>query len=67
MSTPDRRVLVLAHTGRESAVVAAEELVQLLVAAGIKPIVMPSDAEGLTERTMERLHPAGSQAPLAAV
>ena len=64
MSTPDRRVLVLAHTGRESAVLAAEELVQLLVAAGIKPIVMPSDAEGLTERTMELLHPAGSQDPL---
>jgi NAD+ kinase len=67
MSTPDRRVLVLAHTGREAAVQAAEELVQLLVAAGIKPIVMPSDAEGLTERTMELLHPAGSQDPLDAV
>ncbi|MBT0772553.1 NAD kinase [Kineosporia sp. J2-2] len=67
MSTPDRRVLVLAHTGRETAVLAAEELVHLLVAAGIKPIVMPSDAEGLTEKTTELLHPAGSANPIEAI
>ncbi|GLY19859.1 NAD kinase [Kineosporia rhizophila] len=67
MSTPDRRVLVLAHTGREAAVAAAEELVHLLVAAGIKPIVMPSDSEGLTDKTMELLHPAGSADPLEAI
>lgn len=69
MSTPDpdRRVLVLAHTGREAAVQAAEELVHLLVDSGIKPIVMPSDAEGLTDRTMKLLHPAGSQDPLDSV
>ncbi|GAB6897989.1 NAD kinase [Kineosporia succinea] len=67
MSTPDRRVLVLAHTGRESAVLAAEELVSLLVDAGIKPIVMPGDAEGLTDSTMKLLHWAGDEDPLDAV
>ncbi|GAA3621026.1 NAD kinase [Kineosporia mesophila] len=67
MSTPDRRVLVLAHTGRDTAVAAAEELVHLLVDAGIKPIVMPSDSEGLTGKTMQLLHQTSPKDPLDAI
>jgi len=67
VSGPERRVLVLAHTGRPTAVQAAEELVRRLVDAGITPIVRPGDDEGLTEVTRSLLHPAGSRDPLESV
>jgi NAD+ kinase len=60
----ERRVLVLAHTGREAAVMAAEELLQLLVDAGLTPIVMPAEAAGLTERAQQLLELAALSNPL---
>ncbi|MDQ1288252.1 MAG: kinase [Actinomycetota bacterium] len=42
-----RHVLVLAHTGRPAAVAAAEELVTLLCAAGIHPVLLPEEARTL--------------------
>jgi NAD+ kinase len=42
-----RRVLVLAHTGRPAAVVAAEELVSRLHDAGVEPMLMPDEAATL--------------------
>ena len=42
-----RHVLVLAHTGRPAAVAAAEELVALLCAAGIHPVLLPEEARTL--------------------
>jgi NAD+ kinase len=59
-----RRVLVLAHTGREAAVSAAEEVLQLLVDAGLTPMVMPMEAAGLTGRAQELLHLADLNDPL---
>jgi NAD+ kinase len=43
----ERRVLVLAHTGRLAAVRAAEEVVSLLDGAGIQAIVPPEEAVAL--------------------
>lgn len=43
----ERRVLVLAHTGRPAAVQAAEEVVSLLDGAGIHAVVPPEDAVAL--------------------
>jgi NAD+ kinase len=40
----ERRVLVLAHTGRAAAVAVAEELVALLHQAGVEPLLMPDEA-----------------------
>jgi NAD+ kinase len=48
-SSVRRRVLVLAHTGRASAVAAAEELVLLLHAAGVQPLLMPEEAAALRD------------------
>jgi NAD+ kinase len=64
MNTDERRVLVLAHTGREAAVSAAEELLKLLVAAGLSPMVMEKEAAGLTEKAQGLLVPADPDNPL---
>jgi NAD+ kinase len=62
--TAERRVLVLAHTGRETAVAVAEELLQLLVDAGLTPMVLPGEAAGLTERSRKLLRLADVSDPL---
>jgi NAD+ kinase len=59
-----RRVLVLAHTGRESAVVAAEELMKLLVRAGLTPMVLPDEAAGLSAPSRDLLLEADVDDPL---
>ncbi len=64
MTPEERRVLVLAHTGREAAVTAAEELLQLLVVAGLTPMVMPTEAAGLTEKARQLLIVADVDHPL---
>jgi len=64
MTPEERRVLVLAHTGREAAVTAAEELLKLLVVAGLTPMVMPQEAAGLTEKAQELLILADVDNPL---
>lgn len=64
MTTDERRVLVLAHTGRETAVAAAEELLKLLVVAGLTPMVMPKEAAGLTEKAQGLLTVADVEDPL---
>lgn len=67
MSSPERRVLVLTHTGRPTAVQAAEELVRRLVDAGITPIARPGDEEGLTDLTRSLLALADRPDPLGSV
>lgn len=62
--TPQRRVLVLAHTGREAAVLAAEELLRLLVMAGLTPMVLPDEAAGLSPKAQDLLIPADVDDPL---
>ena len=64
VSTDERRVLVLAHTGREAAVVAAEELLKLLVVAGLTPMVMPKEAAGLSHSAQDLLTIADLDNPL---
>jgi NAD+ kinase len=64
MNTDERRVLVLAHTGREAAVTAAEELLKLLVVAGLTPIVMAKEAAGLTGKAQSLLRIADAEDPL---
>jgi len=64
MNTDERRVLVLAHTGREAAVAAAEELLKLLVAAGLTPMMVAKEAAGLTEKAQELLLAADPDNPL---
>jgi NAD+ kinase len=44
-----RRVLVLAHTGRPAAVVAATELVLGLSGEGLRPLLLPDEAAALPE------------------
>jgi NAD+ kinase len=62
--TAERRLLVLAHTGRDAAVSAAEELLQLLVDAGLTPMMMPVEALGLTDQAQKLLRPADLNDPL---
>jgi NAD+ kinase len=64
MSPAERRIMVLAHTGREAAVNAAEELLHLLVQAGLTPMMLPSEAAGLTEQSQELLRRAELDDPL---
>jgi NAD+ kinase len=64
MNTDERRVLVLAHTGRDAAVAAAEELLKLLVVAGLTPMVMPKEAAGLTQKAQDLLLIADVDNPL---
>jgi NAD+ kinase len=44
----DRRVLVLAHTGRAEALKVAEELLARLSGAGVTPLVLPDEAARLS-------------------
>jgi len=48
-----RRVLVLAHTGRQSAVRAAEELVTLLTQEGMRALLPPTEATVASLTTAE--------------
>jgi NAD+ kinase len=64
MNTDERRVLVLAHTGRETALLAAEELLKLMVVAGLTPMVMPHEAAGLTDKAQDLLILADTDNPL---
>jgi len=64
MTADERRVLVLAHTGRDAAVTAAEELLKLLVVAGLTPMVMPKEAAGLTQKAQDLLVLADVENPL---
>jgi NAD+ kinase len=59
-----RRVLVLTHTGRPAAVLAAEELVRLLDAAGVEPMLLPEEAAALTAETRSLVSPADQNEPL---
>jgi NAD+ kinase len=61
---PERRVLVLAHTGRPSAVAAAEELVLLLHAAGVQPLLLPEEAAKLRPAAREVVGEADHAEPL---
>ncbi len=61
---PERRVFVVAHTGRPVAVKVAEELFQLLVEAGMTPVVLPSEMSGLTATSQHLLQPADPADPL---
>lgn len=64
MNTDERRVLVIAHTGREAAVVAAEELLKLLVVAGLTPMMIAKEMTGLTDKAQELLTHADPDNPL---
>jgi len=59
-----RRILVLAHTGRDAALTAAEELLQLLVDAGLTPMVLATEAAGLTDKAQALLQLADPGDPL---
>ena len=56
-----RRILVLTHTGRSSAIQAAVDLVGLLLQVDLVPVFLPDEAAGLpveTQRTIELADPA---------
>jgi NAD+ kinase len=62
--TTDRRVLVLAHTGRPAAVAAAEELVLLLDHAGLRAVLPPDEAALLPPRARAVTEQADPASPL---
>lgn len=64
MST--RRVLVLAHTGRKTAVVAATELVQGLHREGLVPMLLPDEAAALPAEARDLVALADPLDPLDA-
>ena len=56
-----RRILVLTHTGRSTAIQAAVDLVGLLLQVDLVPVFLPDEAAGLpveTRRTIELADPA---------
>jgi NAD+ kinase len=59
-----RRVLVLAHTGRPEAVVAADELVTRLHGAGVEPLLLPEEAAKLPEGARRLVVDADPDEPL---
>ena len=59
-----RRVLVLAHTGRPAAVAAAEELVLLLHAAGVQPLLLPEESATLNQIARSVIGAADKDEPL---
>ncbi len=59
-----RQVLVLAHTGRASAVSSAEELVSGLTSAGIEVSMMPEEVAQLPEPTAAAVRRADPDDPL---
>ncbi|MFN8078682.1 MAG: NAD kinase [Kineosporiaceae bacterium] len=64
MSRGDRRVLVLAHTGRPTAVRAAEELVTLLDLAGMSPMMPEPEASALGDVARRVIETADPDQPL---
>jgi NAD+ kinase len=60
----ERRVLVLAHTGRPEAVSAAEELVDGLHEAGVRCLFLPEEAAKLPEATRRLVEEAAQGEPL---
>jgi NAD+ kinase len=60
----DRRVLVMAHPGRETAVQAAAELVTGLAAAGLSPFMLPSESAHLPGQAAGLVGAADPGAPL---
>ena len=48
---PARRVLVLAHTGREDAITAALQATRMLQAEGLQAVMLPQDAEAIRAAT----------------
>ncbi|HEY6793274.1 MAG TPA: NAD kinase [Kineosporiaceae bacterium] len=59
-----RSVLVLAHTGRPEAVLAAEELVTRLHVAGVQPLLLPDEARTLPEAARRVVMDADPGEPL---
>ena len=59
-----RRVLVLTHPGRSTALAAAEDLVRLLDAAGLRPVLLPEGTVGLSRAARSVLEVADPEAPL---
>ena len=55
MTEPTRRVLVLTHVGRASALVAAEEIVRLLGEVGLQPVFPPDEIHHLSQATRSAL------------
>jgi len=60
----DRRVLVLTHPGRASALATAEELLLLLDTVGLRPVVLPKEGADLSERARGVSEPADPDQPL---
>lgn len=54
----DRRVLVLAHTGRPVAVAVAEEFVRLLRGGGLEPMMLAEEAGRLSPAARDLISPA---------
>jgi NAD+ kinase len=59
-----RRVLVLAHTGRPSAVAVAEDLVTRLHDAGVEPLLLPGEAASFNPRARRVVGVADHDEPL---
>jgi NAD+ kinase len=59
-----RRVLVLTHTGRPEAVAVAEELLAMLSARSVTPMVLPVESAGLTDLARKWLVEADPDRPL---
>jgi NAD+ kinase len=59
-----RRVLVLTHTGRATAVAAADELVRRLHAAGVESLLLPEEAAKLPEAARRVIVEADHADPL---
>jgi NAD+ kinase len=60
----ERRVLVLTHPARASALATAEELLLLLDAAGLRPRVLTKELSDLSERARAVIEPAEEDQPL---
>jgi NAD+ kinase len=61
-----RRILVTAHTGREVAITAAEEVVRLLHAQGLVPRLLADEAAALSAAARSVVEPARPDDPLDA-
>lgn len=67
MSPRVRRVLVLAHTGRATAVAAAEELVALLTEARVEPVMLGYEADELSAPARSLITVTDPEDPLIGV
>jgi NAD+ kinase len=61
---PVRRILVLTHTGRSSAIAAAVDLVGLLQRVELVPVFLPEEAAGLPAQTQAAIELADPGDPL---